>query len=162
MLVLLVGTMFCADMSVSTAHAQKFQGLEIGMSTSEALRATDRNLDISTIPFSGSKRILNDTVLFSECGLPFRRSLGFNKEDKLVAVGLTYKTLPHEVGSAQECALAHLTTEYGAPHATQVIDSVLVHEWDFGGTLMTLEAKAYNERDHFVLVYFYRKEQTLN
>lgn len=144
----------------ATTRAQGFIGVVIGERAEQVLWKTGKTINLESIPLSGSKRILNDTIPIGACSAPFRRSLGFDKQSVLSAIGLTHKTNSRLVDSVATCAFEWVSHTYGPPSAVLTKDSVQVYEWMLAeGAVITLEAKAYNERDHFVLIYYYRKEQ---
>ena len=129
-------------------------------SADQVLWKSGASLAIESIPLVGNKRIINDTVPIGACGSLFRRSIGFSRENTLAVVGLTHKTTSAGIDSVAACAKDWLQSSYGSATQAFTKDSVLTHEWKTReGAVITLEAKAYNERDHFVLIYYYRREE---
>jgi hypothetical protein len=156
-----VGFLVVAVMGYTApVHAQGFMGMTLGESADQVLWKSGRSLALESVPLVGNKRIINDTVPVGPCGSLFRRSLGFSKENTLTVVGLTHKTTFASLDSVASCAMDWIQSSFGPSTEVLTKDSVVMHEWSTReGAVITLEAKAYNERDHFVLIYYYRRDK---
>lgn len=133
-------------------------GFRLGMPAEEVVKKLERNVDLGSLRVISGKKILNDTILFPSCDQPFRRSVGFDAEHKLSAIGLTHRTDSVKCEELKECALSYLTREYGSP-AIDTADTVVVYSWKFDEAIITLDAKDYNERDWFVQVYYFERRK---
>ena len=133
-------------------------GFRLGMPSSEVLPILGRTVDLDKTPLISGKKILNDTIPFPECNKPFRRSVGFNSDHKLTAVGLTHKSDSANAAQLGECVLGYLSTEFGTP-IEEMPDSITVYTWKFKDALITMDIKPYNERDWIVLVYYFERRK---
>jgi hypothetical protein len=133
-----------------------FFGLSIGMSSHEALAKLRKPIDaLEHIKAHGGQRVLTDTCPLTFCKLAIRRSLGFDTTDRLKGIGLTYKTTEDDIKEARDCAFTWLSNTYGPPSAEESVGGNTKEVWHLGKARLTLEAKNYNPRDYFVLIYYY-------
>jgi hypothetical protein len=133
-----------------------FMGFRIGMKAPEALRQEGKNPnELKHVKSHYGQRVISDTVPVTGCKLPMLRSLGFDSAGTLTAVGLTYKTTPEHIQSAHDCAREWLVATYGTPTGEALRDSTKQEVWKLGTAQITLEAKSYNPKDYFVLIYYY-------
>lgn len=133
--------------------------MRIGMSAKEAFKITGRSVDLSTYKVIGGKRIVNDTIELSNCGVRFRRSMAFDSSQRLKVVGLTYRSDSTENVRVRNCTLGWLQATYGRPEIDSITnDTVDTYIWRADDAMITMDARPYNERHSFVLVYFFRRE----
>jgi hypothetical protein len=131
------------------------------MDSDRALRVLRKPEDIlNSLPYISGKKIVNDTAQLTFCKLDFRRSFGFDSSGHLSVIGLTHKTTVAQMNSERDCAMQWLVNQLGAPIGENKVDDVRVTFWNVSGAKLTLEAKAYNDRDAFVLIYFYGDTHT--
>jgi hypothetical protein len=153
---LLAGFGHEAERGFAKNEVPGFMGFRLGMKASVALRHEGKNPKaLDRIKPHLGQRVISDTVPVTACKLPMRRSLGFDSASMLTAVGLTYKTTPEHITDARDCAHQWLVAAYGAPTGEAMRDSTKQEVWTLGPARITLEAKAYNARDYFVLMYYY-------
>ncbi len=147
----------------STSRAQKesaFLDLKIGMDGERALSILQRPMDLLTnAPLIAGKRIINDTLAFGNCNIPMRRSIALDSGNMLRVVGLTYRGTSEDISGKEACALSWLTNKYGPPTGTDTLAEVPIYKWVMGSTQLTLETKGYNEKDFFILIYYYALKQ---
>jgi hypothetical protein len=137
-----------------------FLGLLVGMKAASALPIISKNADAFTLAkIHSGQRVISDTLPISDCELLMKRSLGFDSTGTLTAVGLTYKTIPERMNDARNCAFQWLTKTYGPPTSESIADSVKQEAWQYDGVKLTLEAKQYNPRDVFILIYYYKADK---
>jgi hypothetical protein len=138
-------------------------GLRLGMSANDAFRITGKSVDLSTYKVISGKRIVNDTIAIAECGARFRRSIAFDSLQKLKVVGLTYRSDSAKIAKVKDCTYEWLVGQYGKPEIDSVTeDTVDMYIWRAADAVITMDARPYNERHSFVLVYFYRREIVAN
>ena len=138
-----------------------FLGFHLGMKAPAALRQEGKNPGaLEHVKAHSGQRVISDTVPVTDCKLTMRRSLGFDSAGMLTAVGLTYKTTPDRIKEARDCAYQWLSNTYGHSTDEAVRDSTKQVVWKLGSAQITLEAKGYNEKDFFVLIYYYKAGDT--
>jgi hypothetical protein len=148
--------LFSLTLLGSPAPQPGFLGLLVGMKSTSALMIISKNSDaLVHVKVHSGQRVISDTIPFSDCELPMKRSLGFDSTNTLTAVGLTYKTTPNRIDAARDCAFKWLKKSYGKPTA-EIQDTVKQEVWQYDGVKLTLEAKQYNPHDAFVLIYYYK------
>jgi hypothetical protein len=136
-----------------------FMGFRIGMKAATALRHEGKSPNLlDHLKSHSGQRVVSDTVPLTFCKLPMRRSLGFDSTGLLSAVGLTYKTNSDSIKAARDCAYEWLSNTYGPASEEVIRDSTRQDVWKLGPSEITLEAKGYNARDYFVLIYYYKQE----
>ena len=137
-------------------------GLTLGMKRHDALLILHKPGNaLKNIPFHLGRQIFADTIPITFCNLLFRRSIGFDTTGKLTAIGLTYQTTPGQIKKARDCTLQWLTNTFGPAAREDTKDNVTHDVWMLGPAKLTLEAKAYNSHDSFVLIYYYSAKETL-
>jgi hypothetical protein len=138
-------------------------GLRLGMSANDAFRITGMSVDLSTYKVISGKRIVNDTIALADCGASFRRSIAFDSLQKLKVVGLTYRSDSSRIARVRDCTYDWLVGQYGSPVIDSTTeDTVDTYMWQAADAVITMDARPYNERHSFVLVYFYRREIVAN
>lgn len=136
-----------------------FMGFRLGMKAAAALRHEGKNANaFDRMKTHSGQRVFSDTVPLTFCKLPMRRSLGFDSTGLLTAVGLSYKTTPDSIKETRDCAYEWLSDTYGPASEEVIRDSTRQDVWKLGPAEITLEAKGYNVRDYFVLIYYYKQE----
>ncbi len=136
-----------------------FLGLLVGMKAASALPIVSKNADaLARVKIHSGQRVISDTLPISDCELSMKRSLGFDSTGTLTAVGLTYKTIPERMNDARDCAFHWLTKTFGTP-TSEIQDTVIQEVWQYDGVKLTLEAKQYNPRDVFILIYYYKADK---
>jgi hypothetical protein len=145
--------------STNDAHAQSaFWNLHLGMPAQEVLALTGHSVsELAARPIVSGRRILNDTVAWTACNLPVRRSLAFDTLERLDVIGITYRTRPEHTRELTQCMLGTLEDEYGKQSCDSLGMSV-VHRWVVDASTIEFEAKAYNDQDTFLMVYMYGQE----
>src|SRR5665213_365430 len=139
-----------------------FLGFRLGMKAAAALRHEGKDpRALNRVKVHAGQRVISDTMALASCKMPMRRSLGFDSAGLLTAVGLTYQTTPELVSTARDCAYHWLSKLYG-PATETVRDSTKQEVWKFGPAQITLEARGYNARDYFVLIYYYKGTPAAN
>lgn len=133
-------------------------GFRLGMPSDEVLGKLGKNVDLNTVRVISGKKILNDTISFPSCGQQFRRSVGFDADHRLSAIGLTHRTDSIQCEAIKTCVLEYLEEKFGSP-AIDTADTVVVYTWKFDKAIITLDAKDYNERDWFVQVYYFERRK---
>lgn len=158
MIAILVACQFFLGLVAHQHKPSDFFGFKIGMPAAAALKIAGKNPHtLESVPLREGQRVLSDTISIASCGLAMRRSLGFDSSGKLSAVGFTYKTIPEDIDSTRECAYQWLAKTYGPPTTESVRDSTKQEVWRLGREdQITLEARAYNSHDYFVLIYYYK------
>ena len=135
--------------------------LRLGMSPLEAEAVTGKSIQLAHLKAIKGKKIVNDTIALSECATEFRRSIAFDSLQRLSVIGLTHRTNAKQAEVVKECMEAWLTTIYGIPSIDSVTnDTVQMQIWRTGDTMITMDARPYNERHSFVSIYYFRRELT--
>jgi len=147
-----------AERSYAQLPPRSFLQLQLGMPAGDVFRVLNKpDNSLEKIPLINNKRILIDTLMLDSCSVKMRRSFGFDATNILTVVGFTYKGSPEDVDSKKECVLNWVKKELGNPRQTEVKDDVTIYKWNFqDGANLSLESKGYNEKDHFILMYYYK------
>ncbi len=154
----LAGNKSLAGYKSPASDAPEFLGFRLGMRAAAALRHEGKNPDIfERVKSHSGQRVISDTIPLTSCKLPMRRSLGFDSTGSLTAVGLIYKTTPERINAARACAYRWLSNIYGPATGETIRDSTKQNVWKLGPAQITLEARGYNARDYFVLIYYYKR-----
>ncbi|HET6401166.1 MAG TPA: hypothetical protein VFH95_07175 [Candidatus Kapabacteria bacterium] len=154
---MLVSQGFAANCKTLPGEDPGFLGFRLGMRASAALRHEGKKTDVlDRLKSHSGQRVISDTIPLTSCKLPMRRSLGFDSTGTLTAVGITYKTTPDRIQDARDCAYKWLSNMYGPATDEAIRDSTKQEVWKFGPAQLTLEARGYNARDYFVLIYYYK------
>lgn len=152
--------LLCLSAGKSNAQfaPKTFLNLTLGMPSTEVFKALGKPATtLDNVPLINNKKILSDTLSLDSCAIKFRRSFGFDASNNLTVLGLTFKGNQQDVEDKKDCVLNWLKRDLGNPQQTEMTDGVMISKWNFqDGTTLSFEAKAYNEKDYFMLMYFYK------